>query len=65
VGVECKIPETQEALAGSNLLSLPCLPTRRISGRKLLIDYSHNHVMTSKEFLTIMQQKAIDREVVG
>ncbi len=64
VGVECKIPKTQEALVSSNLLSLPCLPTRRTSGRKPLIDYLQNHGMTLEEYLTIMQRKAMDREVV-
>jgi hypothetical protein len=34
VGEECRILEIQEALVGSNLLSLPHLLTRRISGRE-------------------------------
>jgi hypothetical protein len=45
------------------LLSLPHLPTRT-NGRKQLVNYSQNHVVTSEEYLRIMQQKAMDREVV-
>jgi hypothetical protein len=45
------------------LLSLPHLLTRRTNVREPSIDYSHNHVVTSKECLIVMQQKAMDREV--
>jgi hypothetical protein len=45
------------------LLSLPHLPTRT-NGKKPLVNYSQNHVATSKEYLKIMQQKAMDRAVV-
>jgi hypothetical protein len=64
VEVECRNPKTQEALAGNNLLSLPCLPAIRTNGKKSLVDYSQNHVVTSEEYLTIMQLKAMDKEVV-
>ncbi len=63
VGEKCRILETQEALVGSNLLSLPHLPTRRTSGKEPLIAYSQSNVVTSKEYLTIMQQKAMVRDV--
>ncbi len=63
VRIECKIPKTQEALAGINLLSLPHLLARKTSGREPLVDYSQSHVVTSEMYLTTMQQKAMDREV--
>jgi hypothetical protein len=40
VGVECKIPKIQEALASNNLLSLPHLLAKRTSKIELLVDYS-------------------------
>ncbi len=46
-----------------DLLSLPHLPTKT-NGKKPLVDYFQNHVVTSKEYLKIMQQKAMDREVI-
>jgi hypothetical protein len=55
VGKICRIPKTQEALAGNNLLSLPHLPTRRTSGREPLVDYLQSHVVISKGYLTIMR----------
>ncbi len=42
------------------LLSLPHLPTRRTNGREPLVNYSQSHVVKSKEYLRIMQQKAMD-----
>jgi hypothetical protein len=36
---------------------------RRISGKEPLVNYSQSHVVTSKKYLRIMQQKAMDREV--
>jgi hypothetical protein len=45
-----------------NLMSLPNLPTRRTNGREPLVDYFQNHVVTSKEYLRIMQQKTMDKE---
>jgi hypothetical protein len=65
VGVECRIPKTQEALVGNNLLSLlPHLLARRTNGRKPLIDYSQSHVVTLKYYLTIMWQMAMNREAI-
>ncbi len=61
--IECKIPKTHEALAGNNLLSLPHLLTRRTSGRESLVDYSQSHVVTSEEYLTIMWQEVMNKEV--
>jgi uncharacterized protein YdbL (DUF1318 family) len=43
---------------------LPHLLTRRTNGKEPLVDYFQSHVVTSKEYLRIMQQKAMDREVV-
>jgi hypothetical protein len=63
VGKECKIPKTQEALPSSNLLSLPHLPAKRTNGREPLVDYSQSHVVILEEYLTIIQQKVLDREV--
>jgi hypothetical protein len=42
------------------LLSVPCFPTRRISGKKSLINYLQSHVMTLEKHLTIMDRKAMD-----
>jgi hypothetical protein len=61
VGIKCKIPKIQKTLIHNNLLSLLPLFVRRTNGREP--NYLHNHVMTSEEYLTIMQQKAMDREV--
>ncbi len=57
-------PETQEALASNNLLSLPCFLARRTNGRYPLVDYLQSHVKILEEYWTIMQQKAMDKEVV-
>jgi hypothetical protein len=46
---------TQEALSTNNLLSLPHLLTRKSNNRKPLIDYSQSHVVTSCQYLNIMQ----------
>jgi hypothetical protein len=37
-----------------DLLSLPHLLVKRTNGRKPLIDYSQNHVVTLEEYLKIM-----------
>jgi hypothetical protein len=47
-----------------SLLSLLHLLTKRTNGREPLVDYSQSHVITSNEYLRIMQQKAMDKEVV-
>jgi hypothetical protein len=54
VGVECKILETKESLAGNNLLSLPCFLIRKIGGKEPLVNYLQSHVVTSKAYLIIM-----------
>jgi hypothetical protein len=36
---------------------------RRTSGREPLVDYSHSHIVILEKYLTIMQQKAMDKEV--
>jgi hypothetical protein len=58
---------TQVALGQGchNLMSLPHLPTRRTNGREPLMDYSQSHVITSEEYLRIMRQKAMDRDVTN
>jgi len=61
VGIKCKIPKIRKTLIGNNLLSLPCLLVRRTNGSEL--NYSQNYVMILEEYLTIMQQKAMDRDV--
>jgi hypothetical protein len=45
-------------------LSLPHLLARRIGQREPLVDYSQSHVVTLKEYLTIMCQKAMNREAI-
>jgi hypothetical protein len=40
------------------------LPTRKTHGKEPLIDYSQKHVVTSNEYLNIMQWKAMEKEVV-
>jgi hypothetical protein len=47
-----------------SLLSLPHLFVRRTNGREPLMDYFQSHVVTLEEYLRIMQQKAMDKEVV-
>ncbi len=55
---------TQMALAQGchDLLSLPHLLAIRTNGRETLVDYFQSCVVTSKEYLRIMRQKAMDRE---
>jgi len=56
---------TQVALTHGchGLLSVPHLLVRT-NGRKTLTNYFQSHVVTSKEYLRVMQQKAMDKEVV-
>jgi hypothetical protein len=54
-------PKKSKKLTSNNLLSLPCFFVRRTNGREP--NYSPTHVMTSEEYLTIMQWKAMDRKV--
>jgi hypothetical protein len=56
---------TQVALAQGchNLMSLPHVLARKTNGREPLVDYFQSHVVNSKEYSRIMQQKAMDKEV--
>jgi hypothetical protein len=47
-----------------DLLSLPRLPTRRRHGKKSLLDYSSSHVVTSNQYLTVLRQTTLEKEVV-
>jgi len=47
-----------------NLLSLACLPIRRARGKKPLAKYMQSHVVTSIEYLNILRQKTLYKEVV-
>jgi hypothetical protein len=47
-----------------DLLSLPHLLARTY-GRKPLVDYFQSYVVTSREYLRIMRQKAMDREATN
>jgi hypothetical protein len=38
--------------------------TIRTDGKEPLLDYSQSHVVIKKEYLNIMQQNAIDKEVI-
>lgn len=46
---------TQETLSTNKFLSLPHLLARKTHSRKPLVDYSQNHVVTSCQYLNIMQ----------
>lgn len=35
----------------------------RILGKEPLIDYSNSHVVTSKQYLVVLKQKKMDKEV--
>jgi hypothetical protein len=56
--IECFI---QGTLSTINLLSY--LPTRRTNGREPLLNYLQSHVVTFNQYLNIMQQKAIEKEI--
>jgi len=47
-----------------SLLSLPHMPIRRTNAKKPLVDYFQSHVVTSKEYLRIMRQKAMVKEAI-
>lgn len=55
---------TQEAMNFHNFFLLPHLPTKQIASRKLLVDYSQSYIKTSVEYLTILQNKIMDKIVV-
>ncbi len=65
VGVECRILEIQEALVGNNFnchyhISVQEGPMED----NCLVDFSQSHVVISKEYLTIMRQKAMDKAIL-
>jgi hypothetical protein len=47
----------------SRFVVIATFAARRTNGREPLIDYSQSHVVTSKKYLRIMRQKAMDSEV--
>jgi hypothetical protein len=51
----------QGALSTMNLLSY--LLTRKMNGREPLVNYLQSHVVTFNQYLNIMQQKAIEKEI--
>jgi hypothetical protein len=58
------IANLTQDLVFSNLLSLPHLLARKTKGREPLMHYSQFHVVTSDEYLQIMRQKVMEKEVV-
>jgi len=58
------ITQTQGVTKLGDLLSLPRLPTKKIHGKESLMDYSNSHVVTSNQYLIVLKQKALDKEVV-
>jgi hypothetical protein len=55
---------TQGVVELGDLLSLPRLPTRRKHGKEPLVDYSSSHVVTSDQYLVVLKQKALEKEIV-
>jgi hypothetical protein len=62
-----------EDLIGSNqnkevrlvhMLSLLTLLTRIRLGKEPLVDYSNSHVVTLDQYLVILKQKVVDKEIV-
>jgi len=45
-------------------LSLPCLLVRKKKGRKSLVDYRQSHIIISKEYENILQNKTMDKEII-
>jgi hypothetical protein len=48
----------------ANLLFLPQLPTRKRQGKEPLVDYSSSYVVTSNQYLVVLKQKVVDKEIV-
>jgi len=48
-----------------DLLSLPRLPTRRRHDKNPLVDYSSPHVVTLNQYLAMLKQKALKKEVAN
>jgi len=47
------------------MLLLPNLPAKRTRGTKALVDYFKSHVVTSEQYLGILHQKAMQKEVAN
>jgi hypothetical protein len=41
------------------------LPTRKRHGKKPLVDYSSSHLVTLDQYLAMLRQKALDKEVIN
>jgi hypothetical protein len=54
----------EEALAFQNLLHLLQLLAKKTKGKKHIADYSQSQVVTSIEYLNVMQQKALEKEAM-
>lgn len=54
----------QEPISFANLLSLPHLLERKTKGKELLMDYNQSYVITSSEYSSILQQKALTKETI-
>ncbi len=60
------IPSYSQGIAYlSGLLSLPRLSTRKKHGKKPLLDYSSSHLVTLNQYLAMLRQKALDKEVIN
>ncbi len=53
-GTENFNSSTQQVIANGNLFPLPHLLAKKTQGKELLVDYSQNHIVTSKKNLNIM-----------
>jgi hypothetical protein len=47
-----------------DLLFLPRLPTRGKHGKEPLMDYSNSHVVTSDQYLVVLRQTTLEKEIV-
>jgi hypothetical protein len=52
---------TEKEMCTCSLLSLLHLLPRCTQGRELLIDYSYSYVVTSADYLSVLQKKTIDK----
>jgi hypothetical protein len=64
IKVQSAIVQTSQMFPIANMLLLPILPTRRTRGTKPLVDYSKSHVVTSDQYLGILCQEVMQKEVV-
>jgi hypothetical protein len=51
----------QQGLANDNLFFLLHMLARKTQGRKSLVDYSQNHVVTLEEYLNKLRSKALEK----